>query len=404
MKIIIYGAGFWGEFALDHLGAENVFCFCDSKIKEGEEGTFCGKKVISFQRLQEIWEDYVIVISAGVLYNAEIGRQLDAVGIDEHFILSGFLGVMGGTDTLGERLADACSRERMFKNYYKLLAKKTETQLEYLKEHADITTLKPAKGAMRREQLALLKFAEDFFEFIKELEIKPFLISGNLLGAFRHKGFVPWDDDWDFGIFRDEMERLIEFLEKNGEVGTRCEEVWRSRTGEEIPWKDIFKVYPDQYILDIRSKMVHVYKSTYGSIWKPGIDLWPFDFYDESYELTEHKKWLQELDERLHEIEEETDKVAFLRKEREANPMISRTETKYIFSGIDSAGGHPGRRDVAEWIRTEDILPLRKVPYEDTQFWAPKDMEALLRCEYKDYMSFPDDVGCPVHIGMDEEE
>ena len=56
-----------------------------------------------------------------------------------------------------------------------------------------------------------------------------------------------------------------------------------------------------------------------------------------------------------------------------------------------------------DWITTEVIFPLKKVPYEDTEFWAPNDMETLLGYEYSDYMSFPDDVGLPVHIRMDED-
>lgn len=220
MKIIIYGAGFWGERALLHFGAENVCCFCDSKIKENEEEMLCGKKVISFSELQKIWRDYAVVISAGVDYNMEIGRQLDAAGIEDYFEFPVLQQMMGSVDSFMKQLGSEGGLDQVLKKYYKTLAKKTERQLQYLKDHADITTLKPAKGAMREEQLKLLNFARNFFEFIKELEIKPFLIFGNLIGAFRHKGFVPWDDDWDFGLIRSELDRLLEFARENCEVGT----------------------------------------------------------------------------------------------------------------------------------------------------------------------------------------
>ena len=404
MKIIIYGAGFWGEFAFHHFGAENVYCFCDSKLNENEERMLCGKSVISFAKLKKICKNYAIVISAGVDYNMEIGRQLDAVGIEDHFEFSLLLQMMGSVDSFMEQLESVGGCDRIFKKYYRTLAARTEKQLEYLKEHADITTLKPAKGAMRQEQLKLLVFAKEFFEFIQELEITPFLIFGNLIGAFRHKGFVPWDDDWDFGLTRSELNRLLEFAGKNCEVGTRCGDVWRSTTGRTSAWKDIFQTYPDTYIFDVRFNMIHIYKSTYGSIWKPGIDFWVFDFYKEEYEMAEHRKWLVELDVRLHEIEDDRDKVTFLREERMKNPMISLEMTEHIFPGIDSLGGYPGRKDIDHWIMTKDIFPLKKVPYENTEFWAPNDMETLLRYEYADYMSFPNDVGCPIHIEMNEEE
>ena len=402
MKVIIYGAGFWGEIALHHFGAGNVYCFCDTRLKDGEETSLCGKKVISFSKLQEIWKEHVIVISAGVNFNVEIGEQLDAVGIEEHFEFPLLVQMMGSVESFMEQIKTQDGRDSVFKRYYKALAERTKMQLAYLKEHADIMTLKPAKGHMREEQVKLLEFAGNFFEDVKELQIKPFLVYGNLIGAFRHKGFVPWDDDWDFGIIRSDLNRLLDYAEKNGKVGTRCGNIWKGASGDQMPWEDIFRLYPEKYIFDIRPDMIHVYQNAFGGAWRAGMDIWVFDYYEEGYTMSEHRQWLEEIDSRLHEMEDPRDMVMFLKKERENNPWISLKETGHIFPGIDCLGGNPGRKDV-EWIKTEVIFPLRKVPYEDTEFWAPNDMEGLLGYEYRDYMSFPDDVGLPVHIGMDEE-
>lgn len=49
-----------------------------------------------------------------------------------------------------------------------------------------------------------------FDEVCKKHNIKYWLDSGTLLGAIRHKGFIPWDDDVDVVVMRDGYERLLE--------------------------------------------------------------------------------------------------------------------------------------------------------------------------------------------------
>ncbi len=55
----------------------------------------------------------------------------------------------------------------------------------------------------------LLKGLKFIDNLCSELEVKYFIISGTLLGAVRHKGFIPWDFDADIGMLRDEYDKFL---------------------------------------------------------------------------------------------------------------------------------------------------------------------------------------------------
>ena len=55
---------------------------------------------------------------------------------------------------------------------------------------------------------------KDFADLCKRHDINYFAISGTAIGALRHKGFIPWDDDIDIAMLRDDYERFVEYAQK----------------------------------------------------------------------------------------------------------------------------------------------------------------------------------------------
>ena len=71
---------------------------------------------------------------------------------------------------------------------------------------------------LQKYQKVLLHMAEDIISVCEEKKIFYQLSGGSVLGAIRHKGFIPWDDDIDLNILSGDMERLTDALkDKYGE-------------------------------------------------------------------------------------------------------------------------------------------------------------------------------------------
>ena len=272
-----------------------------------------------------------------------------------------------------------------------------ENQLRWFKDHSEITMLKPATGYLRNEQLQILKLANDFIEDTKHLDIKPFLMAGNLIGAVRHKGYVPWDDDLDFGVSREDSDKIIDFCNKHGVIDI-YEGKWSDYSYGEIyrRQKKMLKRHPGKYILDIWVNQLQLYRGT-SVLDVHYLDFWPFDYYHEGYSIDDHMLYLQNVLKKMVKIDKVDKILEFLNKERKENPNISRTPTAVFFPGIDNVIGYDRIKRTYDWLYSKDIFPLRKIEFENQFFWAPKNTEKYLNYEYPDYMDYPEIVGQNPH-------
>ena len=77
------------------------------------------------------------------------------------------------------------------------------------------------KELLRNLQLKTLEVAKEFKRVCEKHNLRYFMGCGTLLGAVRHKGFIPWDDDMDFYMPKDDYEKLVEIDRLDNEFGEK---------------------------------------------------------------------------------------------------------------------------------------------------------------------------------------
>lgn len=286
------------------------------------------------------------------------------------------------------------SKEKKIKNYYK----KSYHTYQFLKNIADTKTLKPCKGELREYQLKLLDFAKKLFEDFEKIDVKYFLTSGNLLGAYRNKGFIPWDDDIDIGMIRDDFDKLIEYLRKNC-LEVDVSEISYTKRNRSFVINEFIKKNPNVMSFAIFPTHLQILQ---GDSMKNlmTLDIHPYDYYSDDYTEEEIKKDINLIKRQKTKIDNFAELNKFLKELRLSNNKIGVKSNK-IYYGYDNY-------DITfipftDWYKVDDILPIKKVDYENTQCCVPNKPEKSLLINYgNDYMSMPKEIIFNSHIGYRE--
>ncbi len=134
---------------------------------------------------------------------------------------------------------------------------------------------------LRELQLVELEILKRVIEICKRYNLHYYALGGTLLGAIRHKGFIPWDDDIDIGLPRDDYEKLLIHLKE--ELQSPCQlHTVESGTGEYA-----------YYYARVENELLKVEKyltinKTVVPVW---IDIFPLD--NVPNDDIEMKKWVK---------------------------------------------------------------------------------------------------------------
>lgn len=122
--------------------------------------------------------------------------------------------------------------------------------------------------SLQEQHNLLLGITKAFDKVCNDNSIPYYMLGGTMLGAIRHKGFIPWDDDMDFGVPRHYYDSLILHLENELPERYKCCTFHNS--------KNI--VYPFIKIEDTHTKCKNgQYRGDFSDYLGINIDIFPLD-------------------------------------------------------------------------------------------------------------------------------
>ena len=244
--------------------------------------------------------------------------------------------------------------------------------------------LPKAGGAVSYTQRGSDFLLKKLKELCDKLQITYWLYYGTLLGAKRHGGCIPWDDDIDLGIMRSDLHRLIDYLQDDPyfTVDILYNTEWADRVykfrfrGEDLP------VYVDLFPFDrcsgeakklwanfkkLKAEMVKEFRALEKALQRP-------------YRISFHIP---------PEDQKKIDALFAHFADRAAKMLnIGNEKTDQIVYGYDTVF-------LSDWEQVfslHDVMPFKQASFNGTEYPVFADAEDVLVKNYKAPYTLPDDI------------
>ena len=253
---------------------------------------------------------------------------------------------------------------------------------------------------LKKLQTVELDMFKEIVKICDRHDLTYYMSAGTFLGAVRHKGFIPWDDDMDMRMPRDDYEKLIYYLH------------------DELPEPYIIQHYKldksvHRYFARVENTKVkftrtHTVNPQTSNAW---IDIFPLDGMPENkvhaklrkFHLLYRKMWMQlSVFDEIVDIKKKRPwyerVIVFLATKTPIQRMISWDR---MWNKLDKAlNTYPLSKSTyymnfMSAYKYKDIIPKKtygkgkKYQFEDAEFNGPEDYDTFLKILYGDYMKLP---------------
>lgn len=258
---------------------------------------------------------------------------------------------------------------------------------DYLKEEVICDFL--VDSDRKKLWAVLLDMLFEFDSMCKKHNLTYYMLYGSLLGAVRHKGFIPWDDDIDVAMPREDYEKFIQ-------LGSEFSEPLFLQT----PYTDNGYFYTPARLRNSNTTGVvemFKYAGFNQGIW---LSVFPLDHWDDNGGIARYeeiRRLVKDLSTFMrignpHLDEANKARVAAYH----GNPMRDYEEvqrlaqsckdpnSKYVMTAVITQGTYPGK--LLNAAAFEKAIPMR---FEGLEVMAPCGYDHLLQVWYGDYMQLP---------------
>ena len=253
----------------------------------------------------------------------------------------------------------------------------------YKKNNIDIATIPPATGQIRDIQLANLALLKELDYVCKENGLTYWLDYGTLLGAIRHKGFIPWDDDIDVAMIREDYEKVIDAFNKssrNPDIYAEDTYIGKSQAIIKVKHKKcpylFVDIFPREYSNSVLNKEQRLSATK------------------KLYQIRQNLKKDKTLDTSSKVIEA----VKRIQSEIIPDNYIEKSDIQYSLEYFYTE---------PLWIHSYDtIFPLKPIEFEGFSAIGINKSEKYLSDIFGDYMAYPKKMGFghSMYVTLSEEE